>query len=133
MRDLSKLLWCDLKNDEERIEFLKSGRACDTGIIAQSLVSDIVELLKYRNENQDIKDCLSNNKNAKMFVVEDDIRIGLVIMYVNDFAPTLLSKATVESFKDSILTVSVSGSDYDIAKLKGNIHVFKHFFKLFFN
>lgn len=68
MRDLSKLLWCDLKNDEERIEFLLTGRAYDAGIISSSLVIDIVELLKYRKENQEIKYCLSNTKNARTFV-----------------------------------------------------------------
>ncbi len=34
-------LWCDLKTDEERVEFLRSGRAWETGIIAKSIVEDV--------------------------------------------------------------------------------------------
>ncbi len=35
-------LWCDLQTDVERIEFLQSGRACETGIIAPAIVNDII-------------------------------------------------------------------------------------------
>ena len=44
MRDLSNLLWCDLTSDEEKKEFIKSGRATDTGIIARVMVPDLVEV-----------------------------------------------------------------------------------------
>ncbi len=49
MRDLSKLLWADLSSDEERIEFIQSGRASETGIgFAPVVVPEIVELLRFR-------------------------------------------------------------------------------------
>jgi hypothetical protein len=35
-------LWCDLHSTEEKIEFLRSGRAADTGIISRSIVQDIL-------------------------------------------------------------------------------------------
>ena len=43
---LSDLLWCDLQTDEEKVEFLESGRAYDTGVIAPSLVGDFVHALR---------------------------------------------------------------------------------------
>ena len=45
-RNISQLLWCDLQTDEERIEFLESGRACVTGIIASSLVEDVAHAFR---------------------------------------------------------------------------------------
>ena len=37
-------LWCDLKTDKERLEFLKSGRAIATGIVAPAMVKDLVNV-----------------------------------------------------------------------------------------
>ena len=34
-------LWCELKRDKEKAEFLRSGRAVETGIIAQAIVDDV--------------------------------------------------------------------------------------------
>jgi len=45
-------VWDDLETDEERIVFLKTGRAWVTGVIAKSLVPDVVELLEFRVANQ---------------------------------------------------------------------------------
>lgn len=36
-------LWCDLKTDKERVEFLRSGRAHETGIIAKAIVEDVAQ------------------------------------------------------------------------------------------
>jgi hypothetical protein len=41
MQDRSNLLWGDLKTDRERLEFIESGRAVDTGILAQAMVEDL--------------------------------------------------------------------------------------------
>lgn len=64
MRDLSKLLWCDLKNDEERIDFLLSGRAYDTGIISPNMIPVVVDLLKRANKYEcaylELKDAAIN-------------------------------------------------------------------------
>jgi hypothetical protein len=46
MKDRSKLLWGDLKNDRERLEFIRSGRAVDTGILAPAMVEDLVEVYR---------------------------------------------------------------------------------------
>jgi hypothetical protein len=43
---MSQKLWCDLVSDEERIAFLESGAACDTGIIAPAMVGDIIALYR---------------------------------------------------------------------------------------
>jgi hypothetical protein len=47
-------LWSDLRSDEERIEFLRSGRAHETGIIAPCMVDDIINLLQLREELTDL-------------------------------------------------------------------------------
>lgn len=60
MRDLSKLLWCDLKNDDERIEFLLSGRAYDTGIISPDMIPVVVDLLKYRQNTKKLERTKTN-------------------------------------------------------------------------
>ena len=39
-------LWVDLKTDEERIEFLASGRAVATGILAPCLESELVDVYR---------------------------------------------------------------------------------------
>jgi hypothetical protein len=41
-RDLNNLLWRDLKTDEERLEFIRCGRAVATGILAQTMVNDLI-------------------------------------------------------------------------------------------
>lgn len=41
-------LWCDCTTDEQKIEFVQSGRAVETGIIATVLVPELIALLKYR-------------------------------------------------------------------------------------
>lgn len=41
-------LWCDLKTDIERLEFIKSGRAHETGILAKAMEKDIISLLAFR-------------------------------------------------------------------------------------
>lgn len=46
MRDLSNLLWCDLQTDREKLEFIRSGRAVDTGILAPAMVEDLVEVYR---------------------------------------------------------------------------------------
>ena len=46
MTELAQKLWCDLSNDEERIEFLLSGRAVETGIIAPFVVDDVIRAFK---------------------------------------------------------------------------------------
>lgn len=64
MRDLSQLLWSDLRSDEERISFLESGRAYETGIIAPTMVDEYVKALKCR---QAIRDCINyaNNRESE--------------------------------------------------------------------
>ena len=39
-------LWCDLTTVQEKIDFIKSGKAWETGIIAKALEKDIVSLYK---------------------------------------------------------------------------------------
>jgi len=46
MRDRSELLWGDLRTDRERLEFIESGRAVDTGILAQAMVEDLTEVYR---------------------------------------------------------------------------------------
>jgi len=46
-------LWGDLKTDRERLEFIESGQAVDTGILAQAMVEDLTEV--YRRIEEAIK------------------------------------------------------------------------------
>ena len=46
MTELAQKLWCDLSSDEERLEFILSGRAVETGIIAPSIVDDAIKAFK---------------------------------------------------------------------------------------
>lgn len=41
-------LWCDLKSDCEKAEYLRSGRAVETGIIAPAMVDEIVAIYEER-------------------------------------------------------------------------------------
>lgn len=43
MRGLSDLLWGDLESDEERIEFIRSGRAYVTGIMAPEITNAVAD------------------------------------------------------------------------------------------
>ena len=40
--EMKDKLWCDLRSTEEKIEFLRSGRAVDTGIMSASIAKDIL-------------------------------------------------------------------------------------------
>lgn len=53
--NLSDKLWSDLTTDDERIEFLRYGRAVQTGIIAPALVGEIADLFEYRLKNESEK------------------------------------------------------------------------------
>jgi hypothetical protein len=44
---MNKKLWCDLKTNRERYEFLISGRAVETGIVSPAIVDDIAKVFKY--------------------------------------------------------------------------------------
>lgn len=52
-----KKLWSDLRNDTERVEFLLSGRAHETGIIAPAIVDDVAEAFAYRAKNKPNEHC----------------------------------------------------------------------------
>lgn len=43
-----KKLWSDMTNDKERVDFLRSGRAVETGIIAQAIVEEVAEAFAFR-------------------------------------------------------------------------------------
>jgi hypothetical protein len=59
-------LWCDLKTDNEKVEFLRSGRAWETGIIAKSIVEDVAQAferpLNKVVEDGQANDCITFNK-----------------------------------------------------------------------
>ena len=78
MRDLSKLLWCDLQTDRERLEFIRSGLASDTGILARAMVEDLVEV--YRR----IDDAISRAELAIQF--GPTIDNGLACVFACDVA-----------------------------------------------
>lgn len=46
----NKLLWCDLKTDKERAEFIRSGRAVATGIMTQIIADDVADAFEFRSE-----------------------------------------------------------------------------------
>jgi len=78
MRDLSNLLWCDLETNRERLEFIRSGRAVDTGILAQAMVEDLVEV--YRR----IDAAINIAERAVRFGVT--LEIGVVCVFATDVA-----------------------------------------------
>jgi len=45
---LKDALWCDCESDDERALFLQSGRAHETGIIAQAIQDEVAEAFKFR-------------------------------------------------------------------------------------
>ena len=45
---MSGKLWCDLKTDQEKADFLRSGRACYTGIIAEEIQKEVAEAFQFR-------------------------------------------------------------------------------------
>jgi hypothetical protein len=49
-RRLMDALWDDCETDFERFDFLLSGRACETGIIAQSIQSEVAMAFRFRAE-----------------------------------------------------------------------------------
>ena len=47
---LSQALWSDCETDEERVNFLQSGRAYETGIIANSIQHEVAMAYHFRAE-----------------------------------------------------------------------------------
>lgn len=45
---MSDALWCDCDTDKERAEFFRSGRACETGIIAKAIEQEVAKVFKFR-------------------------------------------------------------------------------------
>lgn len=57
-------LWCDLETDQEKAEFLRSGRAYETGIIADSIANEVAEAFEFRanvSGKVDVEPCGCNN------------------------------------------------------------------------
>jgi len=75
MRDLSNLLWCDLENDRERLAFIKSGLAVDTGIIALAMAEDLVEV--YRRIDAAVKALQGITRHE----IEPDDQFGILSEY----------------------------------------------------
>ncbi len=52
-------LWCDLKTNKERVDFLRSGRAWETGILAKAIVEDIAQAFEQieKYENNECAGC----------------------------------------------------------------------------
>jgi len=49
-RKLSDALWGDLETDEERVDFLISGRGFETGIIAKAIQHEVAMAFQFRSE-----------------------------------------------------------------------------------
>lgn len=49
-RKLSDALWGDLETDEERVDFLISGRGFETGIIAKAIQHEVAMAFQFRAE-----------------------------------------------------------------------------------
>ena len=49
-KKLSDALWDDCETDEERFNFLASGRAWETGIIAKSIQHEVAMAFHFRSE-----------------------------------------------------------------------------------
>jgi len=49
-RKLSDALWTDLETDEERVNFLISGRGFETGIIAKAVQNEVAMAFQFRAE-----------------------------------------------------------------------------------
>lgn len=47
-KPLTEALWCDCETDEERADFIALGRACETGIVAKSIQSELVNVFRFR-------------------------------------------------------------------------------------
>lgn len=61
---MEEKLWADLKNDGERIEFLRSGRAVETGIVAAALVPELIQVFGFRKvltEDYNINEGIGEN------------------------------------------------------------------------
>lgn len=123
MRDLSKLLWCDLKNDDERIEFLLSGRAYDTGIISSNMIPVVVDLLKYRQNTKKLERTKTYEKKGQgigKLVDEKQAAYGdsfgksgeiIKILYPEGINP--------EQYKDALAIIRVIDKLFRIANDKG--------------
>jgi hypothetical protein len=57
-RPIETALWCDCETDEERLAFISSGRAWETGIISKELIPQIagiyLELIRLRTEKAEV-------------------------------------------------------------------------------
>jgi len=43
-----KSLWCDLKTDQEKADFLRNGKAWNSGIIAEEIQKEVAEAFQFR-------------------------------------------------------------------------------------
>jgi hypothetical protein len=46
-------LWCDCKTNQEKLDFLRSGRAVETGIIAPAIVEDVAKAFEELIEKEE--------------------------------------------------------------------------------
>lgn len=47
-KPLLQALWSDCETDEDRANFILIGRACETGIIAKSIQSEVANAFSFR-------------------------------------------------------------------------------------
>lgn len=62
---MGQKMWADFKSDFERIEFLKSGEAVNTGIVAPSLVEELIKVFTFRRETENRKKMLERMEKAR--------------------------------------------------------------------
>ncbi len=60
---MSRKLWCDLKTDQEKADFLRSGKAWDTGIIARGIEKEVAEAFQFRADFNKTKSKGANESN----------------------------------------------------------------------
>lgn len=47
---MSNMVWADCTNDLERAEFIESGRAYETGVIAPSIATEVADAFRFRHD-----------------------------------------------------------------------------------
>lgn len=46
-----KSLWCDLKTDQEKADFIREGEAYVTGILAEEIQKEVAEAFQFRADH----------------------------------------------------------------------------------
>ena len=100
--DLSEKLWADLQTVDEQIEFLESGRARETGIIAAAIVQDVANAFRCMKERDELQQELDATRKQRDELIDREWKFIEKLVGRFDAGGMLVAKQHITAMIENI-------------------------------